>query len=341
MSVDAALQRIWYRGSPLQWLLLPLALLFAAVSRLRRAAYVLGWMPSERVARPVIVIGNITVGGTGKTPLIIWLANRLQEQGLKAAVITRGYGGSGTRWPRRIDAGSNAREVGDEAVVIARSTVAIVVADPDRVAAARFAVELGAQVILTDDGLQHYRLQRDAEIAVVDASRLFGNGLPLPAGPLREPRSRLRHVSLVALNRREPALQSHWPGGIEFEVTLQDARNQVTGERRPISFWAGQPVHVVTAIGNPQAFVRALNARGLRTTVRLQRDHAVLTPGDVTFGDALPVLMTEKDAVKCHAFADSRHWVVGAEVVMTPDAAQRLLDCVQGAIERHAARPTV
>ncbi len=160
----------------------------------RRTAYRRGWSQSFRVSRPVIVVGNITVGGTGKTPMTIWLAERLQSRGVRVGIVLRGYGGTSTQWPRDVTNETSAEEVGDEAVLLARRTGRVVVAGPDRVAAANRAIERGAQVIVCDDGLQHYRLVRNLEIAVIDERRGLGNGRLLPAGPLREPPSRLKSV---------------------------------------------------------------------------------------------------------------------------------------------------
>jgi len=349
MSIDAGLQRIWYGRSPLAWLLLPFSALFALIVFLRRQAFTTGLLHSERLPRPIIVIGNLTVGGTGKTPLVIWLAHQLQLRGRRVGIITRGYGGRSSVWPQQVTASSDPLQVGDEAVLIATETQAIVVAGADRIAAARMAINQGAELILSDDGLQHYRLQRDMEVAVVDSSRMLGNGWPLPAGPLREPASRLRTVDVVLINHRpaepdhaasidqtaiDPAIDECAPG---FRVVPGLLRNLVTGEHRPLDAFAGRRVHVVTAIGNPSAFIRSLQALQLVIDARQLRDHAALMLADVTFNDALPVLMTGKDAVKCRAFAGPQHWAVGAEVVMDTQAAAELLECVEQAIARRAS----
>ncbi len=209
--MDAFLQRVWYERRS-QWfslLLLPLSWLFAVIVALRRAAYRSGLAQSFRVSRPVIVVGNITVGGTGKTPMTIWLAEQLSARGLRVGIVLRGYGGTSTQWPRDVtNADTSAEEVGDEAVLLARRTGALVVAGPDRVAAAKRAIERGAQVVLCDDGLQHYRLARDLEIAVIDERRGLGNGRLLPSGPLREPASRLDSVDLKVLTRRSSRSRS-------------------------------------------------------------------------------------------------------------------------------------
>jgi len=309
------MQRLWYERRPigLLILLLPLSLLFAFVVACRRMAYRVGVFRSIRVPRPVIVTGNITVGGTGKTPLVIWLADLLQSKGRRVGIVLRGYGGESHEWPRPVLPQTPSSEVGDEAVLLATRTGAIVVAGPDRVAAALRAIELGADVVLTDDGLQHYRLARDCEIAVVDEYRGLGNGWLLPAGPLREPASRLREVDLIATTRRssqQPGHEAAAPNRITVRAHLQHAVSLATLEVRPLESFRNTVVHAVAGIGNPGAFFAALEQAGLKVDARPLPDHAVLTAADLEFADDAPVLMTEKDAVKCRGFADGRHWAV-------------------------------
>lgn len=330
MSLDTRLQQLWYDRPGAAWWLLPLSALFAAVVSVRRWMFRTGIMRSVNVSRPVIVIGNLTVGGTGKTPLVIWLANTLSAQGLKVGVITRGYGGTAKQWPQRVDADSDPVLVGDEPVLIVRQTRAVVIAGPDRVADAQQAIAAGAQVLISDDGLQHYGLQRDLEWVVVDASRLFGNGRMLPAGPLREPLQRLATVNRVLVNERHgarPAVLNH--PHVAYRVGLTQLRSLKTGEQRELASLRGQQVHVVTGIGNPQGFLQALREQGLKFDARILPDHARFTVDDIEFGDALQVLMTEKDAVKCAAFATGRHWAVGAEVLLDAADQVRLVDDVQ------------
>jgi tetraacyldisaccharide 4'-kinase len=311
--VDSFLQRVWYAGAApwLSLLMLPLSWLFAALVGLRRAAYRLGVLRPVRLERPVLVIGNITVGGTGKTPFTIWLAEQLQARGLRVGIVLRGYGGQSARWPRDVTAETSWEEVGDEAVLLAARTGAIVVAGPDRVADAGRAIERGADVVLSDDGLQHYRLARDAEIAVLDEQRGLGNGRLLPAGPLREGRQRLAEVDLKVLTRRAgncpAAADAH---AIVAMPRLLEAVSITTGERRPLRTFAGGRVHAVAGIGHPQAFFDALSAMDLQVEARALPDHARLSAAHISFPDDVPVLMTEKDAVKCRAIADHRHWAV-------------------------------
>lgn len=324
MSFDRHLQRLWY-GAFRPWLipLLPLSWLFAAVTTFRRGLFRLGVLRSYRIEVPVIVIGNITVGGTGKTPLTIWLANRLAASGRKVGIILRGYGGGATSWPQRATPESDWKEVGDEAALLARRTNAIVVAGPDRVADARLAKALGAQVILSDDGLQHYRLRRDLEILVVDGERALGNGRLLPAGPLREPRSRLATVDLHVITQRgEGASRARIQTGVPTVVAvpkLGTAVNLASGEVRTLANFADAPVHAIAAVGHPESFFAALRRFGLTVRGHAYADHAVLAGEHIDFADDAPVLMTEKDAVKCSALADRRHWVVPLEIALSDE----------------------
>lgn len=336
MSLDARLQRLWYDRPGAALSLLPLSWLFGGIVALRRWAFRTGLLGSKKLGKPVIVVGNLTVGGTGKTPIVIWLVNTLAAQGYKVGVITRGYGGKAKSWPQQVKPDSDPKLVGDEAVLIAQETRCLVFAGPNRVAAAAQAIAAGADVIISDDGLQHYRLQRDLELVVVDASRLFGNGHLLPAGPLREPLERLKTADMVLFNQRVVRQPPTLPvPHAAFRVGLTKLRSLRSGEPRPLESLRGQQVHVVTGIGNPASFLQALRALEVRMDARLLRDHAELVVDDIEFGDALPVLMTEKDAVKCRRFAGNRHWAVGAEVIFDDADQARLLQCLQQCLAKH------
>jgi tetraacyldisaccharide 4'-kinase len=335
MRFDLALQRVWYEsGSP--WsapLLIPLSWLFEGIVALRRLLYRAGVLRSIRVERPVVVVGNITVGGAGKTPFVIWLASQLQARGVRIGIVLRGYGGHSAHWPREVVATTAWWEVGDEAVLLAKRTGAIVVAGPDRVAAARRAIELGAEIVVADDGMQHYRLARQMEIAVVDELRRFGNERLLPAGPLREPRSRLASVDLTVITQRSSrAVAAAIPAGLGKHVVatpgLADAISLTSGERRPLAGFRDRPVHAVAGIGHPQAFFAALTAAGLQVRAHPFPDHAALRREDIVFGDGLPVLMTEKDAVKCAAFADATHWMAPLDLQIVEAEAETVLELV-------------
>ncbi|MEJ2515272.1 MAG: tetraacyldisaccharide 4'-kinase [Gammaproteobacteria bacterium] len=261
----------------------------------RRRLYRRGLLRSGHPGRPVIVIGNLTVGGTGKTPLAIWLVERLTDEGVAAAVVSRGYGGRGASRPRRVRAEDDPVEVGDEPALMARTTGAPVWVCADRLAAARAAVAGGADVVICDDGLQHYALARDLEVAVVDGARGFGNGHLLPAGPLREPVERLADVDVVVCNGgpRCP------PGAVRMTLEGRTAVRLSDGRTRSLDEFASGPVHAVAAIGNPERFFHMLEAAGLTIIRHPLPDHGEMPAEFLRDDHPGPVLMTAKDAVKC------------------------------------------
>lgn len=325
-AADSFMQRVWYERHA-QWLslaLLPLSWLFGLVVACRRFAYRSGLLPRVRLDRPVVVIGNISVGGTGKTPFTLWLAAQLQAKGVRVGIVLRGYGGSSAAWPRDVGSDSSPREVGDEAVLLASRSGAIVVAGPDRVAAARRAIERGAEIVLSDDGLQHYRLARDREVVVIDGRRGVGNRRLLPAGPLREPVGRLAQADLRVVSWRDGSSRSLTPVPATIQACgqLVQAIALVGGETRPLEAFKGSKVHAVAGIGHPQQFFAALQELGIEVAPHPLPDHAQPSAADIRFDDQLAVLMTEKDAVKCRAIADQRHWAVRMDVkVSEQDAA--------------------
>jgi len=316
------LDHYWYDDNALSRLLLPLAWLFCAVATLRRIAYRRGWARAEHVGVPVVVVGNITVGGSGKTPIVVWLVEYLRTQGRRVGVVSRGYGGAAQTWPQAVDADSDPREVGDEPVLIARRTGAPVAVGPDRVAAARFLLAHHAlDVIVSDDGMQHYRLARDVEIAVVDGRRGLGNGRCLPAGPLRERPARLHSVDIILTNGGTQADAVRLEGG--------ELVNLKTGQRKPVAQLVGQRVHGVAAIGHPGRFFTALAAAGLETVEHPFPDHYAFAADDLTFAEPLPVIMTEKDAVKCRAFAGDDHWYLPVDARVPEAAGRRILQLIE------------
>lgn len=332
MSLDARLQRLWYGPAWRGLMLWPLALLYRLAIVLRSAAYSAGWLSRTNVGVPVIVVGNLTVGGTGKTPVAAWLAEQLSRRGRRVGVVLRGYGGAHVGAPRVVGAEDDCLQTGDEAIVHARRRPHVVVIGADRVAAARLAVRQGADVIVCDDGLQHLRLSRDFEVIVVDAVRGFGNGWTLPAGPLREPVGRMETVDAVVCVTRNvqngfagAAVQLCHPRLISVSFAIGDAVNVRTGERRPISTFSHGIIHSVAGIGHPDAFFAALRAQGLEPICHRLPDHGRLDPADLPFPPGSTVLMTEKDAVKCSSFATSGWWWVDLEVRVVPDQAQALL----------------
>ena len=315
-----AIERIWYDGSPVAWLLLPLAALFWVASGLRRAAYRAGVAATHRLPVPVIVVGNITVGGTGKTPLVVWLAAHLAARGWRPGVVSRGYGARVER-PTPVDSASDAALAGDEPVLIARRAGCPVVVDRDRVRGATWlCAQAGCDLVIADDGLQHYRLARDLEIAVVDGTRRFGNGLLLPAGPLREGRARLRSVDLVVTNGT-PAAGEHGMSLVPGPLYALAS----PGRRESLGAWRGRAVVAVAGIGNPERFFRTLEQAGLVVERRAFPDHHRYRAADVASpADGRPVLMTEKDAVKCRSFAAPAHWVLPVDAVPDPSFVARL-----------------
>lgn len=312
---------IWYGGGRRGALLLPLAWLFAALARLRRSAYRIGLLRRYRSPRPVVVIGNLTVGGTGKTPLVIWLAGELAARGLRVGIASRGYRGSGGA-ARLVTDADDATSVGDEALMLHRR-LRLPVAVASRRASAVRLLEPACDLVLADDGLQHYALARDLEIAVIDGFRGLGNGWLLPAGPLREPRSRLGEVDAVVVNDG----RFTWPGAIRMRLVPVAAVALAGGGRRPLAAFAGRRVRAVAAIGHPQRFFAMLREHGLGLDEHPLPDHAAI-PATALGGDgAQDILMTEKDAVKCAGGSLQHAWYVEVGAQMDdPAAAAALLD---------------
>lgn len=321
-SVATLLNRIWYGGSPLRWALWPMSAVYLALTRLRRAAYRRGWRPAVETAVPVIVVGNVSVGGTGKTPFVIWLAAQLTQRGRKVGIVTRGYRGKGTVWPQAVGPASDAAEVGDEPVLLARRTGCPVVAGPDRVACVEALLENARlDVVISDDGLQHYRLARAFEIAVVDGARGMGNGLCLPAGPLREPPSRLQEVDAIVVNG---AGFGH-AGVFRAEAVVTKVYRLTDGNERTLESFRAEPVHAVAGIGNPQRFFDLLIDAGLDVEAHPLDDHAEITQDELTFDEPGAVLITEKDAVKCEHLKPDGVWCVVVDFEFDADATARLM----------------
>jgi len=304
----------WYSQNLLAWCLLPLSWLYCLLAGLRRSLYRRRWLPARKPDCPVIIVGNISVGGTGKTPLIIALCEWLQQQRLRPGIVSRGYGGR-IRGPHAVCADDRAEDTGDEPLLLHQRTGCPVVIGADRAAAADYLAQHHAcDVILSDDGLQHYALQRDVEIAVIDASRLHGNGFCLPAGPLREPVSRLNQVDLQVWHSPHGETQT----GAAFHLQLCRVANLASGETAPLERFAGQRVHALAGIGHPARFFNSLRQAGIEPIEHAFADHHAYQSEDCRFDDDLPVLMTEKDAVKCRDFAHPGCWVVAVEARLNP-----------------------
>lgn len=310
----------WYRRGAPAWLLWPASLLFAFLVFIRRTLYRVRLLKSVHPGIPVIVVGNLVAGGSGKTPLVLWIAEFLKGKGWSPAIVSRGYGARMAA-PRAATIASPAAEVGDEPVLLARRSGCPVWVGPDRV---RVIEALRAQhpavdVVILDDGLQHYRLRRDLEIAVVDA-RGFGNGFLLPAGPLREPASRLRSVAAVV---------SHGSSMKGYAMTLEGEtlhRMSDARERRSVRDFAGQRVHAVAGIGHPNRFFLHLARLGATPIPHPFPDHHPFRAQDLEFGDAAPVLLTEKDAVKLRHAARPDWWVLPVTARLDPAFGDWLLE---------------
>ena len=316
------LEKIWYHISPWHLLLLPLSLIFFLLSAFRRALFRAGFISAVKLPVPVIVVGNITVGGTGKTPLTLWLAEQLTAQGWHPAIISRGFGGSGYQ-PVQVNSNSNPAMAGDEPVLMARRGICPVWVGRDRpaVALALLSAHPECDVIISDDGLQHYRLQRDVEIAVVDGVRRYGNGFLLPAGPLREAVSRLNTVDAVVINGGM-ALQG------EYVMQLQGSNfyNLLNPSFKAIAAdFTGKSIHAIAGIGHPERFFQHLGKLGLHVISHAYPDHHAYTAADLAYPDANALLMTEKDAVKCSAYADERSWVLRVDASLSPEFIQLIL----------------
>jgi len=330
---------MWYSEARPPWLA-PLSALYGAVMAFRSLLYRIGLRHRVKVGVPVVVIGNLTVGGTGKTPLVAWLSSHLAACGMRVAIVSRGYGGR-ARGVTRVTVHSRASEVGDEPLLLARRAAATVFIGRDRVAAAKAAVADGVDIVVCDDGLQHLALVRQCEIVVIDGQRGFGNGCLLPRGPLRESPRRLRRVNAVVVNGAITAPDFRLPKfvtGTHFDMQMRpgDARPVAgTGALRSLSSFRGSGVHAVAAIGNPQRFFDMLRNTGLTIYEHPMPDHHAFKPSDLEFGDELPVLMTEKDAVKCAAFADERCWFVPVTAEFSEAESRGLIDVVLARVHAH------
>ncbi len=305
----------WYGAATPPWWARALEPLYAALVRARHALYRRGWRRTERVAVPVLVVGNLVAGGSGKTPLTLAIVERLRAEGFTPGVASRGHGRGDPARGRWVEAGSDATEVGDEPLLIARETGVRVRVDRDRVAAARALAAAGCNVVVCDDGLQHLRLARDVEIEVEDLRRRRGNGRLLPAGPLREPLARadrcdFRVLNLGAADATGDAVAEAGFGQWPMQLLLERAQALDAARSQPLTAFAGRRVHAVAGIADPERFFAALRARGIAVVPHAFADHHAFQRDDFDFASELPVLMTAKDAVKCAQFGLADAWVV-------------------------------
>lgn len=324
----------WYGNARWTFWLLPVMWLFVLLSGLRRF-WVLRYL-KKHLPTPVIVVGNISIGGTGKTPLIIAMVKRLQQQGYRPGVISRGYGGLAPAYPYLLDSTSTAKEAGDEPLTIFQQTNAPVAVGVNRIAVGRLLEDEGCDILLSDDGLQHYRLGRDIEIAVVDGQRALGNGWRLPVGPLREPASRLKTVDWVIVN--SPAESFSFSGAQCESLFYVPMQIQPAGL---IALFSGtavaydsvaKTVNAVAGIGNPRRFANTLLELGFDPQLQSFPDHHVFTPEDFNFHNGMPVIMTEKDAVKCRGFAKDNWFYLPITAVLPESFWGAFLQKVERAI---------
>ena len=325
-----ALQEAWYAKRGWLTVLRPVSAIFSSLTARRRRQYQSGDKPVWQAPVPVIVVGNISVGGTGKSPLVIWLVEWLRSQGYKPGVISRGYGANPSELPFQVDTETKPAEGGDEPVMIVRRTGVPLVIDPDRAAAGRYLLEQNdCDIIISDDGMQHYALGRDIEIAVIDGQRGFANGRCLPEGPLREPVSRLSDVDLIVVNGDADEELSHqlmaFDGYSSMSLRTGDLHKLDTADKQPLADWRGRNVHAAAAIGNPQRFFNVLRIAGLTVNEHSFADHHQYKLADFAFGAAESIIMTEKDAVKCTDIPLTDAWYLPVEAQLTQEFPEQLL----------------
>ena len=323
-ALIAGLEKRWYGGAKPEWWLRLLASWYGANARRRRAQFLAG-LGVQKSKLPVVVVGNLTIGGTGKTPLVLAIVEGLRERGWKPGIVSRGYGGRVTA-PRRVSPHGDALQVGDEPLLLARRSGVPVVVATRRIDAVRMLEASGeVDVIVADDGLQHYAMGRDVEIVVIDGLRRLGNGRLLPAGPLREPVERGAAADFRVVNGGFPEA-----GEIRMHLELDDAVSLDGRTRKPLAEFAGRRVHAVAGIGNPERFFKSLRDAGLDIEPHPFPDHHPFVGDDLQFGDDAPILMTEKDAVKCRTFSPRNRWYVPARAELP----ESFLDAVARKLRR-------
>jgi tetraacyldisaccharide 4'-kinase len=324
-GLTAWLERRWYGGVAPGAVLRAFSAAYGWWMRRRRAAYGKGRRSGARAAVPTIVVGNLTVGGAGKTPLVLAMLSALRARGWRPGVISRGYGGTAPG-PERVLPDSDPARVGDEPALIAQRSGAPVAIARKRIAAAEQLAKSGEiDLLIADDGLQHYALPRDLEILVIDGRRRFGNARTLPAGPLRESVERVRDCDFIVVNGGEAQADE-----VQMQLAPDDAIRLVDGVRRPLNEFSGQRVHAVAAIGDPSRFFQTLIERGIEVVPHPFPDHHAFVASDLRFKESLPILMTEKDAVKCRRWATAELYAVPVDARL-PDA---FFDAVDARLRR-------
>ncbi len=306
----------WYQPKPCLylWLLWPLSQLYSWLVLVRRFLYKQHIFFSYKLNVPTVIIGNITVGGTGKTPVVIYLVELLKKQGLNPGVISRGYKGQ-SKQVTAVTANSDSFYVGDEPVLIAKRTGCPVVIGKNRVAAGRYLLKnFAVDIIICDDGLQHYALDRNIEIIVIDGVRRFGNGHCLPMGPLRELPTRLASANFVLVNGGEAL-----PGEFSMQLSSKQICNLDNNQNLNYKYKVFPKVHAVAGIGDPNKFFNYLKTNGLEIIPHDFPDHHKFSQEDLNFGDGYPIIMTEKDAVKCQQFACDNAWFLPIDAILPID----------------------
>ncbi len=321
------LWREWQRRGVFAWILRPLSWIFGIVMTTRRASFAAGWRRTFQSAQPVIMVGNLTVGGTGKTPVVIALIHALRDRGFTPGVISRGYGAH-IKMPRAATLNADANEVGDEPLLIAQRTKAPVWVCPDRAAAARALCRAHPDIdlIISDDGLQHYRLARGVELVVFD-ERLGGNGWLLPAGPLREPLTRPHDATLIHTQHARPP----WPNTFAFQLSFSDAwQISHPNRRRPLAEFIGEYILAAAGISAPERFFSMLRRIGLTLETQALPDHFSWHCNPFVGANADIILVTEKDAVKCRAWRDARFWAVPVQTTLDPHLLTLIMEKIRG-----------
>ncbi|MEZ9923029.1 tetraacyldisaccharide 4'-kinase [Vibrio breoganii] len=328
---------LWFSSSPMRWLfwplLWPLSQLFKVISQGRRRDYLQGKKPSYRAPVPVVVVGNITAGGNGKTPVVVWLVESLQAQGLTVGVVSRGYGAKAPNYPLLVGQDTPTKHCGDEPKLIAQRTGAIVVVDPVRSNAVKHLLQNDVDIVVTDDGLQHYALQRDIEFIVIDGKRRFGNEHLIPLGPLREKMSRLQTVDFRITNGGNAQPD-------EIGMTLQPslAVNLVTGEKKSVDQLGA--LTAIAGIGHPPRFFDTLESMQANViTTKGFADHKALLKADITplIADGHQLIMTEKDAVKCRDFADDNWWYLPVSAQISDDNRHKIMNRIQEVLKEYGS----
>lgn len=320
MNLQNIIIEQWYKPKVWGWLLWPASKIFSAIVHVRKYLYSKGIFASYKANVPVIIVGNLTVGGTGKTPLVMLLIEILQELNLKPGIVLRGYK-SKAYGAISVRQNMDATLVGDEAVLLARRCNCPVVVSKKRVHGVQKMIkDYAVNIIICDDGLQHYALQRDIEIAVLDGERGFGNGHCLPQGPLREQPQRLQNVDLSITN------------GVDMHLKIDKIYSLLDKREVRIQHFAGKTVHAIAGIGTPQKFFKLLSEHGINVIPHAFPDHHSFKMSDINFPDSLPILMTEKDAVKCSGFASGRYWVISVATVLEPAIKEKFTRLVQGVL---------